>query len=89
MWSLLPALEWVQAVSRDKDFYTLHPELVALFLKVGLFSSKLWGVVFVCNCCFLKIHDHGTKDLQVIFHCKYWFSLVRTSPSTQILAMLQ
>lgn len=32
---------------------------------------------------------HGTKDLQIIFHYKYWFSLVRTSSSTQILAMLQ
>lgn len=43
MWSLLTALEWVQTVSRDKDFYTLHPELVALF-----FFLKL--VYFPVNC---------------------------------------
>lgn len=61
MRSLLTALEGVQAVSRDKDFYNLHPELGALFFKLVYFSSELGGVE--CMCVIVASQDscHGTR----------------------------
>lgn len=44
MGSLLTALEGVQAVSRDKDFYNLHLELGALFFLSWFIFPVNWGV---------------------------------------------
>lgn len=73
--------EGVQAVSRDKDPTN----------SIGNWWHFCWfifpvsrgGVVYVLNCCLLKFREHGTNDLQVGFHCKHWFSLIKASRKPQ------